>query len=112
MKNSKSFGLDSIDTFAVKLAGPYILPVLTHLLNLSILQKEFPSAWKITKVIPLHKKGDKFDPKNFRPVAILPILSKILEKVVFLQVVDYMEANNFMNPSHHGFRAEHSTTSG
>ena len=52
------------------------------------------------------------DPKNFRPVAILPILSKILEKVVFLQVVDYMEANYLMNPSHHGFRAGHSTTSG
>ena len=62
--------------------------------------------------IPLHKKDDPLDPKNYRPVAILPILSKILEKVVFLQVVDYMEANDFMNPSHHGFRTKHSTTTG
>ena len=112
LKNSKSFGLDSIDTYALKLAGPYILPVLTHLINLSLVKSKFPSDWKNAKVIPLHKKDDPLDPKNYRPVAILPILSKILEKVVFLQVVDYMEANDFMNPSHHGLRAKHSKTTG
>ena len=105
LKNSKSFGMDSIDTYALKLAGPYILPVITHLINLSIVKTKFPSDWKIAKVIPLHKKDDPLDPKNFRPVAILPILIEIREKVVFLQVVDYMEANDFMNLSHQGFRA-------
>ena len=60
-------------------------------------------------MIPLFKKGDPLDPKNFRPVAILPIISKILEKVVFIQVVNYMESNKLMHPSHHGFRAGHST---
>ena len=67
-----------IDTFSVKLAAPYILPVLTHIINLSILTNKFPSSWKISKVIPLQKKGDCLDPKNFRPVAILPMISKIL----------------------------------
>ena len=112
LKNSKSFGLDQIDTFAVKLAMPYILSVLTHIINLSILTSKFPSSWKTAKVIPLHKKGDFLDPKNFRPVAILPILSKLLERVVFLQIVDYMEQNNLIHPSHHGFRVGHSTTTG
>ena len=84
LKNSKSFGLDSIDTYALKLAGPYILPVITHLINLSIASKKFPSAWKKSKVVPLHKKDDPLIPKNFRPVSILPVVSKILEKAVFI----------------------------
>ena len=55
-------------------------------------------------------KGSKLDPKNYRPVAILPILSKVLERAMFMQLVSYMDANNFFNPSHHAYRSFHSTT--
>ena len=68
--------------------------------------------WKTAKVIPLYKKDDPLSPKNYRPVAILPIISKILEKSVFMQVIQYMETNQLLHPNHHGFRSYHTTTTG
>ena len=109
LKNSKSAGLDTIDTQIVKLSLPYILPALTHIVNLSIENCHFPTKWKRAKVIPLYKKDDPLDAKNYRPVAILPVLSKVLEKIVFLQICQYMEFNELLHLNHHGFRTHHST---
>ena len=58
LKNSKSTGTDNIDTWVIKLVASDILPALTHIINLSILQSKFPSMWKQAKVVPLLKKGD------------------------------------------------------
>ena len=68
--------------------------------------------WKTAKVIPLFKKEDPLSPANYRPVAILPILSKILEKAIFIQIIQYLDSNQLIHPNHHGFRAAHSTTTG
>ena len=110
LKNSKSTGLDDIDTGTLKLIIRDILPALTHVINLSLMNLEFPSIWKLAKVIPLLKKSDPLNPKNYRPVALLPIMSKILERVVFKQVVQYVEGNSLLHPSHHGSRSRHSTS--
>ena len=48
--------------------------------------------------------------KNYRPVAILPVLSKLAERAVFVQIIDYLEKNNLLHPNHHGFRPHHNTT--
>ena len=109
LKNSKSTGLDNIDIGIVKLIAADILPSLTHIINLSLSTSCFPDAWKVAKVVPLLKKGDPLCPKNYRPVALLPVLSKILEKAVFIQIVDYVEENKIVHPSHHGSRPGHST---
>ena len=110
-KNSKSSGIDNIDTYILKLAHSQIVPAVCHILNLSIQNLKFPSKWKIAKIVPLYKgKGDKLDPKNYRPVAILPILSKVLERAIFSQVLGYMDSNKYFNPSHHAYRSFHSTT--
>ena len=109
MKSSKTCGLDNIDSYIIKLALNEILPAVTHIVNLSIIQKRFPSSHKCAKVVPLHKKLNKLDPKNYRPVALLPILSKIIEKAIFLQTIEYLEENNLLHPSHHGFRNCHNT---
>ena len=68
--------------------------------------------WKHAKVIPLLKSStaDNLQPKSYRPVALLPILSKVLEKVVFGQFVQYLEHNNLVHPNLHGSRAAHSTS--
>ena len=87
-----------------------ILPAVTHIVNLSIQQAEFPSQYKIAKVIPLLKKGDPLEPKNYRPVAILCILSKVIERIIFIQIVEFMNSNECFHPNHHGFRAHHSTS--
>ena len=109
LKSSKSCGLDNIDSFVLKLACEELTPAITHVVNLSIGQSYFPSTWKTSKVIPLFKKGDSTVQKNYRPVSLLPITSKILEKVVYEQLVKYLEENCILHPSHHGFRKNHST---
>ena len=110
MKSSKFCGIDNIDTYVIKLAKDDLLPVITHLVNLSLKYKIFPSKWKLAKVIPLHKKDETVLAKNYRPVALLPIISKILERAVFAQVIKYFESNHLLHPSHHGFRSLHNTS--
>ena len=110
LKSTKSTGLDNIDVQIVKMILIYILPALTHVINLSLSAAKFPAEWKKAKVIPLLKKGDPLCPSNYRPVALLPILSKVLEKVVFKQVLEYVEQNGILHPSHHGSRPHHSTS--
>ena len=109
MKSSKSCGLDNIDAYVIKLACEELTPAITHIINLSIELQKFPSGWKCSKVIPLHKKNEVTEPKNYRPVSLLAITSKILERAIFQQLIEYLEGNNILHPSHHGFRRNHST---
>ena len=109
LKSTNSCGLDNIDSYVIKLAKSELIPVITHIVNLSISQHTFPLAWKTAKIIPLHKKDELTAAQNYRPVALLSIFSKILERAVFLQIIDYMENNDLLHPSHHGFRRHHST---
>ena len=110
LSNSSSFGLDCIDTRVIKLIKHEILPALTHVINLSICSQKFPDLWKRAKVIPLHKTGDRLNPKNYRPVAILPVFSKILERAIFNQILDYLNRFNLLHPSHHAYREGHNTS--
>ena len=110
LRNSGSVGLDYIDTGILKQARAELLPAITHIINLSILNSKFPTQFKKAKVVPLHKSGDYLNPKNYRPVAILPVMSKLVERAVFIQIIDYFETNNLLHPNHHGFRANHNTT--
>ena len=109
MKNSKACGVDDIDPYVLKIARVELVPAITHIVNLSIDQGYFPIAWKTAKIVPLHKNNERTDPKNYRPVALLSIISKILERVIFQQITDYMESNYLLHPSHHGFRSGRST---
>ena len=109
LKNSKSSGIDLIITWIIKLVAREVLPAVTHIVNLSIMQSKFPSIWKLAKVVPLLKKGDPLTAKNYRPVALLPIFSKILEKAVFLQLVEYLDTKSLLSPNHHGSRQGHNT---
>ena len=110
LSNSTSFGMDMIDTFIIKLIKHDIIPALTHIINLSITSKIFPISWKKAKIIPLHKKDDILNRKNYRPVALIPVFSKVLERVIFNQVVAYVSENNLIHPSHHAYRSNHNTT--
>ena len=86
-----------------------IADCVTHLVNLSIKSGMVPSEWKQAKVVPLFKSGNKDDLDNYRPISILPILSKILEKAVFHQLHSYRSKNSLLSPYQSGFRASHST---
>ena len=83
---------------------------ITYLINKSILDGKVPTSWKIAKVIPLHKKGDKSNPDNYSPIFLLPCISKILEKIVLIQLLKFIQGNKMLVPEQSGFRAKHSTT--
>ena len=76
LKNSKSTGTDFIETWIIKLVAMDILPVVTHIVNLSISYSEFPKLWKLAKIVPLLKKGDPLTPKICLLVYILQFLVK------------------------------------
>ncbi len=68
-----------------------------------------PSKLKLAKEIPLFKKGDKTSMENYRPISLLPCMSKVLEKIINIQLYDYFQSNNLLYKSQYGFRKHHST---
>ena len=111
LKNSSASGTDWIDTAILKTSKEIILPALTHIINLSIGTSKFPEQWKIAKVIPLWKGKDaiKTVTKSYRPVALLPIASKVLERVIHEQINEHMKTNQFWHPNHHAYRKSRNT---
>ena len=109
LKSSKCTSIDELDSYAVKLSAEIIAHPLHHVFTLSMMQNKFPTCWKYTKLIPLHKKLSKLEMKNYRPIAILSPLSKVLEKIVYLQVYEYFTANKLFHPNLHGYRQNRST---
>ena len=69
----------------------------------------FPDKWKVAKVLPVYKDDIKSEASNYRPISILPIVSKIIEKIIFNQLYEYLTTNNLLAESQHGFRPQHST---
>ena len=109
LKNKTSTSVDQLDNYSVKLAADYIAGPLHHIVTLSIMQQKFPSGWKYTKIVPLHKKDSTLKPENYRPVAILSPLSKILEKILYEHIYDYFNKNKLFHSSLHGYRGGRST---
>ena len=109
LKKSKSCAIDGLDSYSLQVSAEYISGPLHHIITLSMMQQKFPSAWKYSKIIPLHKKASRLDRQNYRPVAILSPLSKILEKIVFQQIYDFFTKNKIFTDSLHGYRNNRST---
>ena len=110
LKNKKSVGLDGISVKVLKMSKDVIVRPITFLINKSITQGKVPNKWKIAKIIPLHKKGDRSISNNYRPISILSCLSKILEKVIQKQLVQHLNRNNILTIEQSGFRPKHSTS--
>ena len=109
LKLKKATGLDGLPARLLKDSAAVIADCVKHLLNLSIETGAVLSEWKQAKVVPLFKSGSKDDLDNCRPISVLPILSKILEKAVFHQLHSYLSENSLLSPYQSGFRENHST---
>ena len=104
-----SCGYDDISTKLLKRIKDIILEYLTVIINQSLMTGIFPDRLKIAKVIPLFKKDDPHILDNYRPISLLPSISKVFEKVVFFQTYEYFNKNKLINYSQYGFRKLHST---
>ena len=91
------------------ISSRYITQSLTHIFNLSIRCEHYPKDWKYALVTPIHKGGDKWNTTNYRPISILPIISKILERWVHSVVYSYLDECNLIPCCQSGFRPLHST---
>ena len=87
-----------------------ISPLLADLFNKSFITGIFPSALKIARIIPIHKKDSKLECGNYRPISILSNLDKILEKLMYKRLYSFLEANNIIYNLQFGFRKNYSTT--
>ena len=82
LKSSKATGLDGIPVRVLKDAAPEIAKPIAYLINLTILTGIIPQEWKEAKVTPIFKSGEKDDVNNYRPIFVLPLISKIMERAV------------------------------
>ena len=110
LKDKKTPDHTGVSTSFVKQTiRAYINPFF-HILNLSFNSGKVPSQFKIAKVIPIFKSGDKSQMDNYRPISLLSSFSKIMEKVMAVRLLDFLDSNNILSKWQFGFRAGHSTT--
>ena len=105
----KSSGMDCLSSRICKDAFMVLGDQLVHLFNSSLSQQKFPMAWKLAKVVPLFKGGDREDVGNYRPVSLLPLPGKLLEKVVHNGISKFWDDNNFLSHNQGSFRKGFST---
>ena len=109
VKTAKSFGIDNISSYFLKLALPFIENSLAFMFNTSIQTSMFPDSWKIARVTPIYKNGDRADKSNYRPISVLPVISRLFEKLITNQVYQHMEDNGLFSSGQSAYLRLHST---
>ena len=109
LKNKKS-GINTYSTIIIKQLSSILTPIITKLINRSLATGHFPDFLKVARVITLYKTGDVTNVNNYRPISVLPILSKIFEKVAHKQLYAFFEYFKLFQSCQFGFRKKLSTS--
>ena len=107
LKNSSS-GWDELSAQIIKSAKLFLIDPLVFICNLSLTTGIFPDQLKVAKVLPLYKSDDPKIFSNYRPVSVLPIISKILERIMYNRLIKYLNDNKILYAFQFGFRKNHS----
>ena len=110
LDDSKSSGPSTISIKILKIANNHISCTFSDICNISFNEGIFPDINKIAKVIPIYKDGSMKDINNYRPISLLPIFSKIMEKNVAVRLNNFLELHSVIFPNQFGFSAGCSTT--
>ena len=111
-ENKRSTGEDGIPAILIKWSINIIAPILTKLFNKFVMLGIYPDNLKVAKITPLHKKGDKSDPDNFRPISVLSQINKIFEKVIHVRLSNFVDKHSLLPNNQFGFRKKHSASHG
>jgi hypothetical protein len=109
MKNSESSGVDEVTITVIKSVIRYIAEPLSLIFNQCLCEGTFPEKMKTAKVCPVYKSGSKNEFTNYRPISILNSFSKILEKIIAIRLISYLDKHDILDSSQYGFRKKHST---
>ena len=104
LDGKKSFGIDKLHPFLASVGAFQIFRPITYVINLSIEQRTSPDNLKIAKVIPIFKQGSHSLCDNYRPISVLPVLSKVFEKCIYNQLISYFSSQNIITPTQYGFK--------
>ena len=107
---NKSLGPNSIPIYILKIFNNFFSEKLCDITNLIFETGIFPDLCKIAKVIPIYKKSNPLLCENYRPISLLPIFSKIFEKIIYKRMYNFIEMNKLIYTRQFGFRSKHSTT--
>jgi hypothetical protein len=110
LKGSKSIACDNLSSYLIKCCKNEMLKPLLYICNLSLNCGVFPEKLKLSKIIPVHKAGEKDSMSNYRPISITSPFSKVLEKLMFNRLVSFINKFELLNDYQFGFRPKHSTT--
>ena len=109
LSSNKACGPDGVGAQLIKDNCNLFLEPLIFLFNLSLLKGVVPDSLKVAKVIPIFKKGDVHLPSNYRPISLLSIFNKLLEKIVYKRLYSFLDKNQILYKNQFGFRKKHST---
>ena len=109
MTNGKAVGPYSIPIFLLKILSQHIAAPLCDIINDSFSNGIFPDMRKLATVIPLYKKSSPEDPSNYRPISLLSVFSKIIEKLMHTGLYNFLEQHNVLYSLQFGFRGKNST---
>ena len=109
LQRKKATGFDDLPSTFLIDSRNYISSPLCHIINLSMQNGVVPTEWKTARIVPIYKSGPKTAFDNYRPISILPIISKVIEKIVHRQLITFLEENKLLNSHQFGFRNKMST---
>ena len=109
MPINKSPGDDGITAQLIKRNKTWLVLPLLSIINSSLSSGQVPDRLKVAKIVPIFKKGDPTDPCNYRPISLLSIFDKILEKIVYSRILNFLDQKHFFYEHQFGFRKRHST---
>lgn len=109
LKNDCAVGFDGVSTKVIKESAVILTPIITYICNLCMSNGAFPQIFKTSLITPIHKGGNRDCAENYRPISILPAISKILEKLINKRLTAYLEKYNILAPTQFGFRSGRST---
>lgn len=106
----KATGPDGIPVVVLQRCSPELAPLLSKLFNKLLSESCFPSCWKSSSVIPVYKNsGERSDPRNYRPISLLPVISKVFESIINVALVRLLDSSGLFSDFQYGFRASRST---
>ena len=110
LDSSNAPGPDFIPVVVLKNCEPELSYILAELFNICLKESCFPDCWKVSSVVPVFKNvGERSTAKNYRPISLLSVVSKVFEKLVNNKIVDHLEKSGLFSDFQYGFRSSRLT---